>query len=925
MFNFTTNFFILIIQMKKVLLLNITALLFINISLQAQSCFNVAAGNDTTISCLQNTINLKARIPDLRTTETYSVTQIPYTPYAYTTPFGTEDPLVYADDHFSDSFNLPFPFCFYGNTYNKICVGSNGVITFDIVTNANKLEGYQISNGNSIPYAGGIPDEQFTFYAPRASIFLAYYDMDPTTSVAGRKIEWRVEGNAPCRRFVVSYYKIGYYSQGGGNCPNNTNSCTMQAVLYEGSGIIDVFYEFKPACVFSQNGLSIAGVQNWKQDAAVTPPGKNGTVWTAVNEGYRYIPSGTSSLLNRVELYKNGTLISTGTTMPVGNGELEATFAGIVQPEDSMSYVVRAFYQQCDNNTIETEGSDTIIVYKSLNPVSTNIIPAPCATSANGQITVTSPTGANIEYSADGTTWQTSPVFNLLPGTYTILARVIGSTCTGDTTVTITAPQPFFANATKKDLLCNGQNIGEVTFAPTGPVAPFEFSADAGVTYQTSGTFSNLAAGSYTFRIKNGNGCTKDTTIIITEPALLTASAIASQASCANTDGSISITANGGTPLYSYSIDNGNTYQPANIFTVSIGNYPNIKIKDANGCIANSSAIVTLNDTMRLQLGADSTVCAGSSITLQPQTNAETNQFKWSPAATLNADTIKNPTATPVDTTKYYLTAKWGICQRTDSVIINVLHKPVANAGNDTTICYKTNATLNGIAINSSGAVNYNWSPANTLATPNLSSTLATPDTTQQYFLTVTDNYGCNFSDTDTMWVIMQAPVNAFAGNDTNAIIARPHQLMATGGKNYLWTPAAPLNNPFIQNPLATLYYDTYFTVLVTDSIGCTASDNVFIKVYEGPMYYLPNSFTPNGDRLNDVFRPIPVGIRSTDYFRVFNRYGKLMYETRQWMQGWDGTIKGKPAEAGTYVWMIKGIDKNGAVIEMKGTVILLR
>jgi gliding motility-associated-like protein len=57
----------------------------------------------------------------------------------------------------------------------------------------------------------------------------------------------------------------------------------------------------------------------------------------------------------------------------------------------------------------------------------------------------------------------------------------------------------------------------------------------------------------------------------------------------------------------------------------------------------------------------------------------------------------------------------------------------------------------------------------------------------------------------------------------------------------------------------------------------------------------------------------------------VFNRFGQMMFETRQWMAGWDGMQKGKPAELGTYVWMIKGLDKNGAVVEMKGTVILVR
>ncbi|HAO46469.1 MAG TPA: PKD domain-containing protein, partial [Chitinophagaceae bacterium] len=82
---------------------------------------------------------------------------------------------------------------------------------------------------------------------------------------------------------------------------------------------------------------------------------------------------------------------------------------------------------------------------------------------------------------------------------------------------------------------------------------------------------------------------------------------------------------------------------------------------------------------------------------------------------------------------------------------------------------------------------------------------------------------------------------------------------------------------------------------------------------------------SPNGDGLNDVFRPIPVGIKSTEYFRVFDRYGKLVFQTNKWLEGWDGMFKGKQALEGTYVWTIKGLDKNGRVIEMKGTVILVR
>jgi gliding motility-associated-like protein len=474
---------------------------------------------------------------------------------------------------------------------------------------------------------------------------------------------------------------------------------------------------------------------------------------------------------------------------------------------------------------------------------------------------------------------------------------------------------------------CKG---GQGTITVTSPLAPnIEYSIDGGTTWQLSPIF-NVPAGTYTVNARVvGSLCGGFTSnILVEEPTLVTASAVPAVASCANNDGVIDITAGGGNPGYEYSIDNGVTYQTANQFlNLPVGNYNNIKVRDAYGCTVFLSATIAINDTMRLELGPDSTICFGSSITLIPQTNALTDTFKWSPKATLNFDTVKTPIAKPNDTTKFYLTAKWGVCTRKDSISINVLHKPVANAGNDTTVCYKTNATLFGSASNLSGTVNFAWSPPDSLNSPNTAITGVRLDTTRQFTLTVTDNYGCNFSVTDSVIVFMQPQLIAFAGNDTNAIINRDHQLQATGRNavSFVWSPTGPLNNPFIANPLAVMQHDTYFYVHITDAIGCTDDDTVFIKVYEGPTYYLPNAFTPNGDTRNDIFFPTPVGIRSTDYFRVFDRYGKLMYETRQWMQGWDGTLKGKPSASGTYVWMIKGIDRNGAVVEMKGTVILLR
>jgi gliding motility-associated-like protein len=171
----------------------------------------------------------------------------------------------------------------------------------------------------------------------------------------------------------------------------------------------------------------------------------------------------------------------------------------------------------------------------------------------------------------------------------------------------------------------------------------------------------------------------------------------------------------------------------------------------------------------------------------------------------------------------------------------------------------------------------------------------------------------------------MRPPVPAFAGNDTTAVIGVPHQLRATGGINYLWLPAGPLNNPSGPNPLATLQKDTRFTVRVTDFAGCVGTDTIFVRVYDGITYYIPNAFSPNGDGLNDVFRPIPVGIVSTDWFRIYNRYGEIIFETTKWMEGWDGSFKGTKQPVGNYVWIIKGRGRNGKVIEMRGNVVLVR
>ncbi len=553
--------------------------------------------------------------------------------------------------------------------------------------------------------------------------------------------------------------------------------------------------------------------------------------------------------------------------------------------------------------------------------------PPTCAGFTNGSITITPTTGtAPYSYSINGGPVQLSNVFpNLGANAYTINFSDANG-CTGSNSITLSPVSPLAATFLTQDANCFADNNGSVTMNPSGGTAPYQFSIDAGVTYQPSATFNGLIAGNYTIRTKDANGCTVNTPFTINQPALLTGTATPTAATCNGNDGVITFTVNGGTLPYLFSIDNGVGYQSPNTFTVSPAAYNNLIIKDGHGCVANVSGItVTLNDTMRLTFGPDAVTCEGTAITLNPQTNAQTTGFTWTPSTGLNDPLIQNPSANPADSTTYTLTAKWGVCQRTASTRVNILTKPIAHAGRDTAICFQSFALLRGSATRTSGAVNFLWTPSAKVLPSNFAFAVGRPDSTQLFTLQVSDNYGCNFKTFDDVLVTMQPPVPAYAGNDTNAVYGIPHQLFSSGGVSYLWTPSNVLDNPIAQNPKATLTSDTRFTVLVTDVAGCVGSDDVLIKVYKGPTYYIPNAFSPNGDGLNDIFRPTPVGIVKTDYFRVFNRYGQLLFETTKWLDGWNGTYQGKKQAQGTYAWMIRGTDRNGKVVEMKGTVILIQ
>jgi gliding motility-associated-like protein len=203
---------------------------------------------------------------------------------------------------------------------------------------------------------------------------------------------------------------------------------------------------------------------------------------------------------------------------------------------------------------------------------------------------------------------------------------------------------------------------------------------------------------------------------------------------------------------------------------------------------------------------------------------------------------------------------------------------------------------------------------------------LAFPLQSTTYRVAVRDNKGCPKASFDTVRITVLPAVRAFAGNDTTIVVGQPLQLQASGGDYYEWTPPNGLSDANIPDPVIVLDDDMMYLLKVTTTAGCFAYDTLRIRVFKTePDIFVPSAFTPNGDRLNDVLTPIPVGVSEIEFFKVYDRWGNLVFSTAQFGKGWDGRIKGKDQPNDTYVWHVRGTAYTGQVIYKKGTVTIIR
>ena len=310
--------------MKKILflILSLPYLLFG----QAPGCPNIQVDNET-VTCDAPCVDLIATFLETGATTEYEVDSIEYNP-PY--PFdGGTIAFLGTDDFFTDIITVPFDFCFYGNTYNQLVIGANGLITFDISL-ATQSSGYAFSA--SIPSAPTLVNPY------ENSINGAFLDIDPSI---GGDINYATLGTAPCRTFVVNFNEVPSFS-----C--NDLLVTQQIVIYETTNAIEVYIQDKPTCTTWNSGNAVIGIQNIGATQGLCPPNRNTGSWAASQEAWRFTPSGTPNYI--VEWFDiNGNSLLLGDTLNICTQTQE-------------NYTAEITYTNCNGSSVTESITSTVFI-----------------------------------------------------------------------------------------------------------------------------------------------------------------------------------------------------------------------------------------------------------------------------------------------------------------------------------------------------------------------------------------------------------------------------------------------------------------------------------------------------------------------------------------------------------------------------------
>lgn len=533
---------------------------------------------------------------------------------------------------------------------------------------------------------------------------------------------------------------------------------------------------------------------------------------------------------------------------------------------------------------------------------------------------------------------------------------------TGTDSVTITVNANPVINLGNDTILCTGQSL--LLNATT-----------AGATYlwqnnSTNSTFNVVSAGNYSVQV-TVNGCTGNDNINVSYTPPIAVDIGNDTSVCPGTNLLLDATTAGATYLWQDNSTN------ATLTTSGAGTYW-VEVT-VNNCNDTDTIVISTASSIPVNLGNDTTVCTGNTVTLDATTSGAT--YLWQ-------DNSTNATFNVTAAGTYFVEVNVSGCTGSDTVSVNYISNIPVDIGNDTSLCTGQSLLLDA----TTPGATYLWQDNSANATFNVTQS-------GTYFVNVNAS-GCTGSD--TVDITFNASVQVNLGNDTLLCSGNSVLLDATtAGATYLWntgstnatlnvsqggtytvtvslggctggdtinvvfntviadfsfSPSAPtINNPTVQftnlsqgafsyvwdfagmgssfsiDPAFTFPADTaasYIICLTSQNhTGCIDSICKIITIEEDFALYVPNAFTPNGKGENELFLPVmPLHDFSEYRFMIFNRWGEMIFDTNDSYKGWDGTYKGISCQEDVYVWKIKlMLSDEVDVKEFYGHVTLLR
>ncbi|QQX77437.1 MULTISPECIES: gliding motility-associated C-terminal domain-containing protein [Aequorivita] len=668
---FTHNF-----KRKQFLLFCFLTVSFASFS-QGPGCPNVYAGEDVELDCGQSCTDLTASFLDTGETTSYEVSSIPYDPPF---PFTGGTPVsVNIDDRWSEAIQLPFDFCFFGETYTEMIIGSNAVVSFDLINN--------IPGGTcDWSFDESIPDPNLFF----TTIFGPYMDVDPSVGGSGQ-INWTVFGESPCRTMVVNFPDIPYYRS---DC--NFLTLTSQVVIYETTNVVEVYVQDRPNGCTWNDGNAVLGIQNQDGSLGYTPPGRNTGNWSASNEAWRFTPNGMSNVVFSW-LDGAGTVIGTDPTVTV------------CPTDTSTTYTAQAIYTNCNGDEVTETDEVTVTRIGSFSVDVGDDMDLCDAQSYDitAEIIGGDPADATFLWST-GETTQTITVTT--SGTYSVEVTI--GTCTVTASVTINFYETplielgndiatCFFDPVILDATPSNYNPADVTYewSLDGTILPGETNPT--ITANSYGVYSvlvNIASCSATdqitilpqdLQVSLGN----DFSSCFENPVVLEAEALDFDPALATFEWSLNGTIIPDETTAFLTVTTAGTY------TV---------VATVGECSATDTVIITLGD-VEIELGDDFQTCFDQPVILDASPSNYDPQeanYEWSLNGTVLAGEV-NPMLTISEIGTYSVLVTVGNCTAIDTITVSFRDDLEVSLGEDFQVCANEPRTLT--ATTAEEGASYQW------------------------------------------------------------------------------------------------------------------------------------------------------------------------------------------------------------------------